>query len=112
MLEGALMLSYWVVTWVGFVCVGDADFLGLQVRPVPPAIRAAAVLIAPPPARKPICQSVPRVVLTSSRVDAMRLVKMAGPGAEPQLRWCQRLKCWEKRIEWPADLVVDGKKQP
>lgn len=105
------MISYWMAAWIGFVCVGDIDVLGIQVRPVPAELRAAAVLIAPPPKRKPICRAVPRVVLTASRAEAVRLVKAAGAGGEPQLRWCQRLRCWEKSVEWRPDLFVDGVKE-
>lgn len=106
------MISYWVAVWVGFVCVGDMDVLGVQVRPVPAELRAAAVLIAPPPRRKPICRAVPRAVLTASRAEAVRLIKDAGPGGEAHLRWCQRLRCWEKTIEWRPDLHVNGTKEP
>ncbi len=105
-------MTYFLVSWVAWSCIGDIDAFGLQVRPVPVELRATAALVAPPPARKPICRPVPRVAFVPSKADAMRLIREVGPGAEPQLRWCQRLRCWDRRIEWRPDLFVNGKQEP
>ena len=104
-------MTWYLVTWISWACVGDVDVFGLAVRPVPTQLRSAAALVAPPPAREPICRAIPQRAIVSSRSEALRRVRTAGVGGEPRLEWCQRLRCWEKKLEWRPELYVDGRKE-
>lgn len=102
------MGAYFLVLWVSWSCQGDASMLGLKVRPVPEALRPAAAALAV--SGRPVCWPVPESTYLAGREAADRKVRDLGPLAGARLRWCQRLKCWDKPVEWRPELHVDGRK--
>jgi len=45
-----------------------------------------------------------------NRTAAERLIKEIGPTAAPSLRWCEKFRCWPRKIIWGESLTVDGRK--
>lgn len=102
------MSSYFLVLWVSWACQGDTSVLGIAVRPVPEALRPVAAALAV--SGRPVCWPVPEQTYLAGHDAVDRKVKALGPLAGPRVRWCQRLRCWDKPVTWRPELYVDGRK--
>ena len=86
-------MTFFEVAWIAYACAGDFFF-----KAIPPAARPAAAVVG-------LCQARPEVEKHSSRHGAERRIAELGQGAAPRLRWCQRLKCWDKPISWRTEAT-------
>lgn len=84
-------MTWWLVVWVTYSCPGGL-FGGL----------------VPTSARPLVCAQITETAVVSSRRKAHRAVKKAGCSAAPSLYWCKGLKCYEKEIECPTVLRIEG----
>jgi len=102
-------MTYFELAWITWACAGDITALGLQVRPIPDSMRplAAAVSLG---RSAPVCRAVIEIERPLNRTAAERLIKEIGPTAAPSLRWCERFRCWPRKIIWGESLTVDGRK--
>ena len=101
-------MTYFEIIFVGWACLGDVGFLGLKLRPVPDAMRPLAAAVGVVGA-DPLCRMVPEIERASSRQAMENRVRDLGQVAAPRLRWCQKFKCHDRKIEWGKSLIVDGK---
>ena len=103
------LMTYFELSWIAWACAGDITALGLQVRPIPDSIRPLAAGISLGRSA-PFCWAVLEIERPINRASAERRIRDMGPIAAPSLRWCERLRCWPRKIIWGESLTVDGRK--
>lgn len=95
-------MTFWELAFVSWVCLGDWRVLGLSGAAIPASARPAAAAVG-------LCRVRPEVERHPARAAAERRVLELGPSAAPRLRWCQRLKCFDREIVWKDRAVIDGR---
>jgi len=101
-------MTYYELSYIAWVCLGDLSALGFSVRPIPEQLRPLAAFVNIGGA--PYCRAVIQLERPLNRTAAERLIKEVGPTAAPSLRWCERFRCWPRKIIWGESLTVDGRK--
>ena len=89
-------MTHFEVLYVVWNCLGlQGNLVPYSVRPLAAAIRVGN------------CYAVPQIERHSNREVAERRVYELGPQTYARLRWCQRMKCWDRKLLWEPSLKIE-----
>ena len=86
-------MTWVLVTWLAYSCPGGP--LG---HLLPNALKPFA------------CTQTVEVKVIGNKKRAYHAVEKAGCAARPRIFWCKGLKCYEKKVECPVGLYIQGEK--